>query len=129
MSKKFTEKQYQKIVDAWNSEMRYVTATKSVSDYLVSNDIKFMGDKALAIANPLTREWAHEQYVEKEKKYVWQSKQETNSGEVKRLYDSAIGITDSFKDKTEPIHNGNLITETEVKKWGYNIEMFDKEEV
>lgn len=125
---KFTEEQYQKIVDAWDSQIMYKSATQSVIDELRGGYLN-MGDQALALANPLTREWAHDKFVEKEKKYVWQSKQETDGGKVKRLYDSAIGITDSFMEKTEPTHNGNLITETEVKKWGYNPDMFDREEV
>ena len=125
---KFTEEQYQKIVDAWDSQIMYKSATQSVIDELRVGYLN-MGDQALALANPLTREWTHDKFVEKEKKYVWQSKQETNGGKVKRLYDSAIGITDSFKERTEPIHNGNLITESEIKSWGYNPDMFDREEV
>lgn len=135
MSKKFTEEQYRTIVEI---SYQYHDDRIKKTDVLLSymyDDFGFKGgedtqvlDQALALANPLTRELAHNKYVEKEKKYVWQSKQETSGGEVKRLYNAAIGITDSFRDKTEPTHNGNWITETEVKKWGYNPEMFDKKE-
>lgn len=132
MINKITEEQYQKLVEAWDSLSGYVNKTKEVIDYLIdvpNVGVVLRGDVAIALANPITREWAHDKFVEKEKKYMWQSKQKTDGGKVKRLYDSAIGITDSFMDKTEPTHNGNWITETEVKKWGYNPEMFDKEEV
>ena len=80
----------------------------------------------VAIANPLTRELAHNKYVEKEKKYVWESKQETDGGWVKRLYDWDVGITDSFVEKTDPTHNGNWITETDVRKWGYDPSKFTR---
>lgn len=142
MTKKFTEEQYQKIVEiAYEYKINSCfgiigdTTQKSIGSEFYEtelfNEIDFYENakEMMAIFNPLTREWAHDKFVEKEKKYVWQSKQETDDGEVKRLYNAAIGITDSFMDKTEPTHNGNLITETEVKKWGYNIEMFDKREL
>jgi len=133
MTKKFTEEQYQKIVEIGNQyhddRMR---KTETLLDY-VFNDIVFKGgavtqplDKAMAIANPLTRELAHNKYVEKEKKYVWESKRETAGGGVKRLYDAAIGITDSFVEKTKPTHNGNWITETDVRKWGYDPSKFTR---
>ena len=129
MSKKFTEEQYQQIIEEWDNATSYTKGTKAVIDYLEYKDLGCIADEALALANLATREWAHDKFVEKEKRYIWQSKQETDSGDVKRLYNAAIGIADSFVEKTKPIHNGNLITETEVKKWGYDPEMFDKEEV
>lgn len=141
MSKKFTEEQYHKIVELFeetDDEYNMGILNPNVVMFFqgklhkeFGNVMYFIDDwqPITAFANPLTREWAHEQFVEKEKRYIWQSKQETDSGDVKRLYNAAIGIADSFVEKTKPIHNGNLITETEVKKWGYNLEMFDKEEV
>jgi len=138
---KFTEEQYQKIIEIKDNYFPYSALknrdNKSFIDFLSEYNTgiywlvfnRDLENELEAIVNPLTREWAHDNFVEKEKKYVWQSKQETDGGKVKRLYDSAIGITDSFMEKTEPTHNGNLITETEVKKWGYNPDMFDNEEV
>jgi len=131
MSKKFTEEQYQEIInfDSFKTVYRLGLVDSFVGEiipFISNNDLQ---QEAMALSNPLTRELAHEQFVEKEKRYIWQSKQETDSGDVKRLYNAAIGIADSFVEKTKPIHNGNLITETEVKKWGYDPEMFDKEEV
>ena len=138
---KFTEEQYQKFTKLFdeiahegnlgllshnvvNKFQRSIYEEFSC-DFYISNE----WPKIAAFANPLTRKWAHEQFVEKEKKYVWQSKNENYIGKVKRLYDTANGISDSFEDKSKPTHNGNLITETEIKKWGYNPEMFDREEV
>lgn len=130
MSNKFTEEQYQKIIEKWDGEISYIEATKAVVSYLAVEDLGYsISNQALALANPLTREWAHDKFVEKEKKYVWRSKIENSAGEEKRLYDTADGISDSFIDKDTPSHNGNRITETEVKKWGYNPEIFNKDEV
>lgn len=118
MTTKFTEEEYQKIVDAWDGECRYVTAMKSVSDFLVSNDIKFMGDKALAIANPLTREWAHDKFVEKEKKYYWK---------LKNNWEFALVSTRALVNLS--LHNKSALTESEIREWGFNPDMFDREEV
>lgn len=129
---KFTEEQYKKIVEAWGSSVGYeqkITNVVKLVSMMITRDDNTQYLEALALVNPASREWAHEQYVEKEKKCVWQSKQETNHGKVKRLYDAGMGISDSFMDINEPIHNGNLITETEIVKWGYKPDMFNKEEV
>lgn len=81
-----------------------------------------IGDEALAIANPLTREWAHEQFVEKEKKYYWSTKKKSKKGKPMTLFKSAGGIAQMIGTK-------HALTETEIREWGYNPEMFDKEEV
>ena len=90
MTKKFTEEQYQKIVKAWQSENIYVHQTEAVIDYLIDDlniDVTLMGDVAIALANPRTSEWAHNKFVEKEKKYYWTSKCGTKSGKMhRRLY-------------------------------------------
>ena len=132
MTKKFTEEQYQKIVMTYESSSDYVDAIKLVLNYI--DELNWLGyEEALAIANPRTRDWAHDKYVEKEKKYYWTGKKEDDTGCVKRLYkdgdsmivDYGIGISnsDTNNDKVEQL------TESEIREWGYNPEMFDKEEV
>lgn len=127
---KFTEEQYQKIVDAWDNQILYKSATQSVIDELKVGYLN-MGDQALALANPLTREWAHDKFVEEEKKYYWTGNKVDNVGFVKRLYkddDGMIidhGIRKEDTDKAED----EQLTESEIKAWGYNPEMFDREEV
>lgn len=129
---KFTEEQYHKIIKAWRSSITYGNKTDAVIDCLIDDlnlDAMLMGEKALAIANPATRELAHEQYVEKEKRYVWTSERKT--GDVfMRLYKSKRGYIGS----TLVIENGETglyekLTESEIREWGYNPEMFNKEEV
>ena len=119
MTKKFKEEQYQKIVKAWRSENTYVHQTEAVIDYLIDDlnvDVTLMGDVAIALANPVTREWAHDQFVEKEKKYYWKR---NGLYLTKDNFDGSI-IFDSYK---------SLFTESEIVFWGYNPEMFDREEV
>lgn len=135
MTKKFTEEQYQKIVKAWQSENTYVHQTEAVIDYLIDDlnvDVTLMGDEAIALANPLTREWAHDKFVEKEKKYVWSSKKADRDSNVLTLYIDEYGMVSTSYRK---VHENNLrnenmlITESEIRAWGYNPEMFDREEV
>ena len=141
MIKKFTEEQYQKIVeiaDEYQSNSAFGiigdTIQKSIGEEFYEtelvNEIDFYENskEMMAIANPLTREWAHDKFVEKEKKYYWTSKGEDSKGLKRRLYIKADRVRDYFED--EFLYNENeALTEQQVYQWGYNPEMFDKEEV
>lgn len=140
---KFTEEQFKKLVeiqeeqysDDLYSEPR--SCNKAVEHVVEKNnpelndfiDKNYLGNEAVALMNPLTRELAHNQFVEEEKKYVWTSERKT--GDVfMRLYKSKRGYIGS----TLVIENGETdlyekLTETEIREWGYNPEMFNKEEV
>lgn len=139
---KFTEEQYQRIVEIAyeyqiNSAFGIIgdTTQKSIGaefyETELSAEIDFYENakEIMAIVNPLTRERAHDKFVEKEKKYVWNSKKQNTHGERKRLYDSNQAIMDSLVENDKPVHNGNLITESAIKEWGYNPEMFYRKEV
>lgn len=135
MTKKFTEEQYQNIVKAGQSENVYIHRTQAVIDYLIdilNVDVTLVGDEALAIANPLTREWAHDKFVEKEKKYYWTSKKQDDVNDVvvlRKFYTNmVIGQPKNIKEPV--LRNMDFcLTESEIKVWGYNPEMFDREEV
>ena len=114
---KFTKEQYQKIIDAWDLEDTYAEATQAVVD-VISVFTSRLQDEALAIANPVTREWAHEKFVEKEKKYLWTNKN------IER-----IGLCEEDGVILPKLGHWQKLTESEIKAWGYNPEMFDKEEV
>lgn len=139
MSKKFTEEQYQKIVNLQEDEYRF-SILEGGDDYdygfwrrliIVAADVaRFANENKLidelaALANPLTREWAHEQYVEKEKKFhfILKDMQETQ-GERHHLVRSGRGaiIIYPFAGNDKP-----KFKESEIKAWGYNPEMFDRE--
>lgn len=132
---KFTEEQYHEIIKAWQSENSYIHKTDSVIYCLIDDlnlSVKLIGDEALALANPLTREWAHEQYVEKEKRYVWTSKKSMVCNGVekyKRLFRKSDGDIAGFLTEKDAVVYEDRLTESEVREWGYNPEMFDKEEV
>jgi len=122
MTKKFTEEQYQSIIKAWQSENIYIHQTEAVIDCLIDDlnlSVTLIGDEALALANPVTREWAHDKFVEKEKRYVWRLK--TNNSYRLTTHGGATQVNISRSSES-------LLTESEIKAWGYNPEMFDREE-
>ena len=84
MSKKFTEEQFNKLVEIKekyfsNNLLANGIGGENPNQAIREYDIKLsdfiwienLVNEAVAIMNPLTREWAHEQFVEKEKKYYW----------------------------------------------------------
>lgn len=135
MSNKFTEEQYQKIVNAWDFGESYTESTAAVISYVVRQNIEVacMGDEAIALANPVTRELAHEQYVGEEKKYVWTSKHTDDDGDFARLYNGGSGMISTYPcskvNNNNNIHREEQLSESEIRKWGYNPDMFYKEEV
>lgn len=126
---KFTEEQFKEIIRTY--ENNYGSDNKILSIIRVVNNFNgsLSYNEAFALANPVTREWAHEQFVEEEKKYVWTSERKT--GDVfMRLYKSKRGYIGSAL----VIENGETglyekLTESEIREWGYNPDMFNKEEV
>ena len=134
MSKKFTEEEYRKIVELHDKRDFSVDGIIDVITYFVHN-ISRTGDAdidmALAISNPLTREWAHDKFVEKEKKYYWNSIKTDSADNHLRLFRHENGVI-SVYSRFEPANNINedeQLTESEIREWGYNPEMFDREEV
>lgn len=129
---KFTEEQFKQLVKI---QAKYFPLTmleqgvggKNPYDAIHETDIKLsdfvwnekLGNEAVALMNPVTREWAHEQYVEKEKKYVWRDKY-TGYVIYKMLNDWSLSAT-ALGEKH--------FTETELKNSPFKPEWFDKEEV
>lgn len=130
---KFTEEQYQKIVEI-SDEYQRNSAFGIIGDTMqnsigakfyeteLANEIDFCesAKEMMAIFNPLTREWAHDRFVEKEKKYMWKLKSKHETYLCYLLGSSSI-IPANI--------NLAFLTESEIKEWGYNPEMFDREEV
>ncbi|TOZ06290.1 DUF1642 domain-containing protein [Leuconostoc pseudomesenteroides] len=141
---KFTEEQYQKIIKATESivnsgDMRLMGANAGISVHgkLLNNKtarflpFRILENEIMAIVNPLTREWAHDKFVEKEKKYYWNSIKTNSAGRHSRLFRVESGDVTSYS-RAEPADNiseDEQLTESEIKSWGYNPEMFDREEV
>lgn len=137
MSKKFTEEQYRKIVEI-GEQFDEDRAKKSseVIDYVFDEypdayNYTEILVKGLAIANPLTREWAHDKFVEKEKKYYWNSIKTDSADNHLRLFRHENGVISTYS-RFEPANNINKdeqLTESEIREWGFNPDMFDREEV
>lgn len=134
MSNKFTEKQYNMLVEiqedqysddlffeskSYENSIAYTVAQKYdvLKWFIDTNDL---GNEVVALMNPLTREWAHEKFVEKEKKYVWRLKNNNYYRLTNHGGSTQVNISHSSE---------SLLTESEIKAWGYNPEMFDREEV
>lgn len=141
---RFTEEQYQKIVEIADEYMLTsdfgimgdITQKSIGTEFLKTElsseiDFRLSAEEIIAIANPLTREWAHEKFVEKENRYVWTSKKANSSGRHKRLYwqQPSASIRDYFTLDERSSDESELLTESEIKEWGYNPDMFDREEV
>ena len=130
---KFTEEQFNKLVELQEKEYPNNVYSSSKSDYnnideaLKKYDLelyRFIEDldlenQAVALMNIVTREWAHEQFVEKEKKYVWRDKY-TGYVIYKMLNDWSLSAT-ALGEKH--------FTETELENSPFKPEWFDKEEV
>ena len=143
MSKKFTEEQYQEIINIWNNGQDFDDTILSVSDYARKLNARLnyeYGDdvydysEAILLSLPNSREWAHKQFVEKEKQYVWTSKKPYYKDFYKRLYMVSNGLSKGVNGigiaayEKFNVSKDEYLTETEVRNNGYNPEMFDKEE-
>ena len=132
MSKKFTEEQYHEIIKAWESQSFSLKRVQAVLEIMSINDMPSNINEGLALANPASRELAHEQFVEKEKKFVWSSKKEDRDSNVLTLYIDEYGMVSTSYRKVYENNLRNedmLITESKIREWGYNPEMFEKKEV
>lgn len=116
MKEKFTEKEYQEIVKLSTKWMVIDSSLREVVEY-TSNIRGCVGMelvwKALAIANPETREWAHERYVEEEERYYWITKKVNSEGKPLVLMHGAGGVV----QMRCPL---DLLTRSEVVEWGLN---------
>lgn len=124
---KFTEEQYREIVDAWNEGCGWEEANNNVLNTVknMRKHTRLRYGEALALGNPVTREYAHERFVEKEKKYKWRSKSDNRAVINKSVL--ASGEVSWFLDRIPtPLCE---FTETEIKNSPFKPEWFDKEEV
>jgi hypothetical protein len=138
----FTEEDYQTIVDVSDKTIKGIyfgsTPVGIFWEKLLDSRVgeKFLlatyGKEIMAIANPLTREWAHEKFVEKEKYYKWRLKNKKDSdGDSVFITKSGFDVIRTGSFTNNQIKNGvvKFFTESEIREWGYNPDMFDREEV
>ncbi|CAK1251320.1 hypothetical protein [Fructobacillus fructosus] len=134
--KKFIEEQYKTITDCfdrlnekYNMGLLNNSLILEMQDSLF-DDVYFIGDwpEIVAIANPATREWAHDKFVEKEKKYFWKTKKTDDMGEHVYI-ELSRGLIALSAYSDEVVAEYDSFTKSEIIEAGYNPDMFDKEEV
>lgn len=116
---KFTEEQYREIIRTYENNYGYDNKATAVIRVVDNFNDSLSYNKAFALANPVTREWAHDRFVEEEKKYVWRDKY-TGYVIYKMLNDWSLSAT-ALGEKH--------FTETELENSPFKPEWFDKEEV
>ena len=122
--KKFTEKQYQEIIKAWDSKTTYLASTEVVVDTvnMFAEAWELDADQALALANETSREWAHEQFVEIEKEYVWHTGE---AGNIINFINGDWYLDDRLNFNDVQTH----FTELEIELSPFIPSWFTKEEV
>jgi len=127
MSKKFSESQYQEIVQAWENEGGFITkVVDSVIELVDDFEDGLNYNEALALANPKSREWAHELYVEKESKYYWTSlKKDEYDVHWYLMRDVAVIMMGDERQ----LGPEEQLTESEVREWGYDPDKFTRQSV
>lgn len=139
----FTETQYQKIIKGFDE-----ISSKYNLGFLNHNVVKkfqefiyeefgadfYLSDewpKIVSLANPVTREQAHENYVLKEEKFIWRSKRRDKDGDPiilsKTSFGSVISDNDEFSNSVYREQERFHITESEANAWGYTTEFYNTE--
>lgn len=126
MSKMFSEEQYQEIVQAWEGVRGFVEATASVIELVDDFEDDLGYSEALALANPKSREWAHELYVEKESRYYWTSLKKDEYGVHWYLMRDVAVI---MMGDERQFGLDEQLTEGEVREWGYDPDKFTRHRV
>lgn len=130
---KFTEEQFNKLVELQekyfsNNVLDPADGGGSLQETIRSHDrglhdfivYRVLENQAVALMNPATREWAHEQFVEKEKRNVWRLKDKPEF--VISKSGGAFFLDPAPSGKT-------YFTETEIENSPFKPDWFNKEEV
>lgn len=141
MTEKFTEEEYQKIVEIADKyfdkhkELAVTVNLKSIYEYIFYNGIvekekiRKLNQEFALIALPKSRDWAHEQFVDKEKKYYWRHKKNDKDGDSVYLDIDAYGVMAPHSFYSHQIDYCPAFTEKEIIEAGYNPDYYWKEEV
>lgn len=122
---KFTEEQYQAIIEAWDAKNSYSQSTKAVTEMIIhdfNESWKYDIEQALALGNGTSRDWAHEQFVEVEKEYVWHTGE---AGNVINFINGDWYLDDRLNFDDVQTH----FTEREIELSPFIPSWFTKEEV
>ncbi|WP_444670786.1 hypothetical protein [Fructobacillus fructosus] len=136
MTKKFTEEEYQKIADCFdklNKKYNMGLLSSNLVDevfkkFIRDYDYQLYWQEIVAIMNPITRDEAHEKFVEKEKKYYWRRKKNDKDDDSVYIDIDVYGVMAPHSFYSNQI-DYQAFTESEVIEAGYNPDYYDKEEV
>lgn len=134
MTKKFTEKQYNMLVEiqedqysddlffeskSYENSIAYTVAQKYdvLKWFIDTNDL---GNEAVALMNPLTREWAHDKFIEEEERFLF-TKIKKVDGDILNL-NQLDGDVHIYLDGDDP----TPLTIKQVEEYGYNLDAFTK---
>lgn len=130
MTKKFTTTEYARIIDAWETSKGYVAGLKRIITLLQGTNI---GDgdgettmRALALANPVTRELVYDKYV-KDSKFIWHD--HTNEDLVINTSNGEWYLDAHDPNDDEMMGVNSKFTEKEIASSPFNPDWFNKEEV
>jgi len=127
MTKKFTEEQYQKIVeiaDKYRDDR--LKKTDVLLDYMY-DDFGFTGgedteilDQALALANPLTRDLVKKDLVKEEEKFLFTK--------IKKVEGNILSLNQLDRDAHIYLDDDDPtpLTIKQVEEYGYNLDKFTK---
>ena len=118
MTKKYSEEEYNKIIKAFQSKFNYDKAINEVIE--VVSDMRGLMpaeeiQQAISLALPVSRKWAHDNFVEKEEKYYWK----LNGLFLVKASDDGSLFFGCFDAST-------LLSESELKAWGFNPDIFER---
>ena len=127
MTKKFTEEQYQKIIEiGYKYHDDRLKKTEVLLDYMY-DDFGFNGgedtkilDQVLALANPLTRDLIKKDLVEEEERFLF-TKIKKVEGDILSL-NQLDGDVHIYLDGDDP----TPLTIKQVEEYGYNLDAFTK---
>lgn len=134
--KKLTLQQYEEIVDiADNGEGQNavervytkllskvkLTSASSREEEINARDYAY---QAMAVANPLTREWAQENCVKDTRQFVWQSKESGQNGKAMYLLSKDGKIV--LQESTGKLSDYSFLSQTDVSNAGYEPDDFNK---
>lgn len=129
MSKKFTTTEYARIIKAWETSKGYTDGLgqliKLLQDGIIESDGR--GEttmRALALANPVTRELVYDDYVV-ESKFVWY---DPNDDSVINTFDGGWYL-DMHRPEDDNDEINSKFTEKEIAESPFRADYFKKVEV
>jgi len=123
MTKKLTTEEWNRI-NSFDFDSMDATKSKEVLSLLLNNPTE---QETLylvrALTNPLTREWAHDKFVEEEEKFLFTKIKEVDGQKLHlNIIDNGDGDNRIYLDSDDP----TPLTIQQVEDYGFNLDKFEK---